>query len=133
MEYKTGDKLYIVTTRFGAIELTMNAAGLWIDVLGMVYALRDQDGDSFDPVNRCGIRPIIMPVHTPLEDACMVHDFMHSSGVYQHFHTMQEANREMLRLMKISAAGHWSRVLARPFYWITQAAINFLPWKGKRI
>lgn len=125
-----GESRYIIT-KHGVVELTADERGLLRDKYGTVFALADQE--SFDPMDRCGVAPFVLPIGIPeLEDPCKVHDYMHTSTAYQLYHTMREANLEMLRLHNISTKGHWSSVFKTLFYHITELAIPFMPWKGKK-
>ena len=122
---------YIVTPKWGIIELKADEKGLWRDKHGTVFALADQS--SADPFDRCGVAPFVLPVTIPsLEDGCKPHDYMYSSTAFQLFHTMHEANLEMLRLHNISTAGHWSGILKTLFYHITELAIPFMNWSGRK-
>jgi hypothetical protein len=128
----TLEKRYIITKRWGIVELTNVGNGLYEDKDGTVFAIEDQES-TLDPKARCGIAPFVLPVYIrTLEDGCKVHDYMHQSSAYQLYHTMEEANLEMLRLHYITTKGHWSGILKGAFYYITELATPFLNWKGKK-
>lgn len=128
--YKIGDHVYLLSMRFGIIELTLQSSGLWMDCDGTAYALRDIKGS--DPVDRAGIYPFIMPIETPIEGGSKIHDWMAESSGYQMFHTWEEANKEFKRLNNINTKGHWSRILVNLFSGIVSFAKPFISW-GKRV
>ena len=89
---------YMVSKRFGVIELQMGTDGLYRDDSGTVWAIADYD--SVDKVNRCGVGILSLPTTNPLTPACKVHDYMYSSKAYQVFHTRREADRYLEMLVR---------------------------------
>lgn len=125
----SGLKKYIVTKRFGTIELTFDDRGLWVDAWGCVYAERDQT-DSSDKVDRCGIWPVVIPVYIPeIEEGCMPHEFMHTSTAYQLYNTVEQSNL-MLQTNLENSTRHtvWNKVVPSFFRKIADAASPFLTW-----
>jgi len=123
---------YIITKRFGILEISEGVDQIYRDKLGTVYAIEDQ-GPGLDPVARCGIWPFVMPTKiAALEEPCSVHDYMHQSTAYQTYHTMREANLEMLRLHYITTRDSWTAPLATIFYYVTVVASPMLRWGRKK-
>lgn len=123
------DKRYIVD-RFGVIELFKNKNGFFQDENGTLFSLRNSQ-DDLDPVDRCGIWPIALPLTlTPevLQIACRVHDHLYSDVVYQAFNERKDADLVFKLLAK--QGGFWSRLLIVPFYRIVRWFGGFA-WENK--
>lgn len=119
LEYSPNTKKYIVTKRFGVIELTYGPDALWRDQKGTVFALR-RDSGSFDKTDRCGVYPVVMPFKTALDLGCKVHDYLYESPVFQLFHTRLEAD-EYFRILEINSTKKSSwKILVTPFYYIAR-------------
>lgn len=120
MALGNGSKRYIVTKRWGVIELTYSSADrLFRDSTGIIFALRS-DGSLKDLDPRCGVSPFVLPMGTAMDDPCRVHDYMYESPAYQLFYTRKAADREFLRLEKLVTSGSVWRTLAKPFYFLTR-------------
>lgn len=127
------EKKYIITKRFGVVELTRNEQGLWSDAWGCIYAERDQT-DSLDEVDRCGIWPVVIPIYIPeVENGCKPHEFMHSSTAYQLFNTVYDSNVMLEKNQENSTRGTiWKMFVPSLFKKISDVAAPFLPWAGKK-
>lgn len=117
------DNKYIITNNT-TVELTRNADGFYQDDKGTIYAYND--GVSTDPKDVCGVAPLDLPSWPFFQtenDQCAKHDFMYTSPVYQAFHTRQEADTYLERMLDLS--GHpligeifseIARLLGSPFW-----------------
>lgn len=86
----------------------------WYDPDGVIVAL--ENPSSADLEVRCGVGVLSLPTTHPLTSACRSHDYMYNSPVYQTFHTREQADEELCRLIRIVGKGKWYGFLARPFY-----------------
>lgn len=127
LQHPIGTVKYIVLNA-ETIELTYCADGLWYDEDGTAYALRKEEG-SLDDIDRPGIYPFVMPIKSPLDNGCAVHDYLYECPAYQLFHTRKEADEVMLSLVKQSTRGSVWSVLTYPFYYITRL-LGWFAWEN---
>lgn len=112
MEDLSTHKIIVLKTQ--TIELRKNDAGLWVDALGTIWAVRE--GNQADNVDRCGVWPLVMPIETPLEEGCKVHDYFYSSPAYQKFHSRAYADSYMKMLNDLATKDSFWGILSAPFY-----------------
>lgn len=100
---------YVSTRRFGVIKLhraTISYKGrsvqAWVDETECVWAFQELDA-SKDPVTRCGMGWASIPVKTPLDAVCKIHDYQTSAPVYQLYHSVEDATEDFHRNAHILA------------------------------
>lgn len=97
------EKKYITVPENGRIyELTRGEDGLWRDISGTIWALREGPVADIDEV--CGVDPVALPawyIFEKINAACRPHDYAFSSPAYQAFHTFDEANQYLKALQTI--------------------------------
>lgn len=96
-----------------------------------MYALRDPR-DSSDPVDRCGVYPLALPVSLTPDElliACKTHDFMYSSPAYQLFNSREESDSHLTQLGE--QGNIFSKLLSVPFYFIARA-LGRAFWENKK-
>jgi len=114
---------YLVTKRFGVTILAKDERNLWVAVegplAGCVFALRD-DEQTLDIVDRCGISPFVLPINTPLDEICAIHDNLYQNPAYQLFHTRKEADDMLKHLIKMGMKDSWLQIFRSPFRWLAR-------------
>lgn len=112
---------YVSTKRFGVIKLHRarvehrgKSIEAWVDETETIWAFAELSA-SKDVQTRCGMGLLSIPIKTPLDDACRIHDYQTSSPVYQLFHSVDEATSDFYRNTHILAKetawqGFWSAI-----------------------
>lgn len=110
---------YVVSKRFGSIELRKGPDGFWTSADGTIWAFSDYD-NSVDRVDRCGVGFFSLPTTSPLTKNCKPHDYVYTSEVYQAFHTRSEADRYLSDLIENDRSVGRLRWLAKPFWFLSR-------------
>jgi len=111
-------------------RLVRGEDGFYRDAWGCIWALED-DKASVDPLDRCGVGLMSLPVDHPLNTACKIHDYQFSCPVYQAFYTRAAADKQLLNNLKLIAKDKWYSVMAKPFYWISRL-LGSSYWENER-
>jgi len=95
------------------ITLTEKFPDRFFDERGTEFAI--ESDASADPITRCGVGYLSLPVSHPLTSMCKIHDYMYNSRTFQVYHSRDEADRKLRDLIRKSPSWWW---LAQPFYYL---------------